>query len=110
MTPLDINIETGIAQCGGDKEFYADVLEASIEEDKRGELINAFNEENWELYTIVVHALKGTMRLFGALGAGNLAEKLQFAGEKSDIDYIKANNDEFINVMDESIEYIKSNI
>jgi len=110
IVPNEIDIESGITNCGGEKDFYAEVVESFEEEDKRGELLKAYADEDWELYTIVVHSLKGTLRLLGAMGAGKLAESLQFAGEKEDTAYIKENHDEFIAVMDESVEYIKANI
>lgn len=106
----DIDIQSGIMNCGGDKEFYAEVIESFYEEDKRGELLKAYAEEDWELYTIVVHSLKGTLRLFGANGAGQLAEDLQYAGEKKDVDFIKIHHDNFIKAMDESMDYIKANM
>lgn len=110
MTPIDIDIEAGIANCGGEQEFYAEVVESVEEEDKRGELLKAYADEDWEMYTIVVHSLKGTLRLLGAMGAGKLAENLQFAGEKVDVDYINTHHDAFIKAMDESMSYIKANI
>lgn len=110
FNPAEIDIESGIANCGGEKDFYAEVIESFYEEDKRGELLQAYEAEDWENYAIVVHSLKGTMRLFGANGAGELAEALQMASEKADASFIKDHHDDFIKNMDASMDYIKANI
>lgn len=107
---LRIDIETGIMNCGGSKDFYIEVIEAYEEEGKVEELIKAYEDKNWELYTIDAHSLKGTMRLLGAEGAGELGEKMQFAGEAGDIDTITANHEAFLQIIDESIKYIKSQV
>jgi len=105
-----VNVEAGITNCGGSKEFYAEVIDAFEEEGKKEELIKAYNEKDWELYTINAHSLKGTMRLLGAETAGDMGEKLQFAGEKKDIDTINSFHEEFIDLINASIEKIKSEV
>lgn len=102
-----IDIETGIMNCGGEEEFYIEIVDTFIEEDKRGELIEAFSNEDWKLYEIDVHSLKGTLYLLGAMNAGKLAEDLQYAAEKPDAEFVKANHAEFIEKMDLALDLIK---
>ena len=106
----NVSVETGIMNCGGSEEFYIEVIDAFIEEGKKEELIKAFEEQDWELYTIDAHSLKGTMRLLGATDAGEMGEKLQFAGEARDIDTIMKCHAEFIEMIDLSIAKIKAEV
>lgn len=110
ITPNDVDIETGIMNCGGEKDFFIEVVDSYYEEDLRSELIKFYDAQDLENYTITVHSLKGTMRLFGANKAADLAEELQYAGEKSDADFIKSHHADFIDAMDQSMNYIKENI
>ena len=90
-----IDIETGIMNCGGEEDFYKEVIGAFLEEDKRGDLINSYNSEDWNMYAISVHSLKGTLRLLGATKVGDVAETLQFASEKGEADTVKSLHDSF---------------
>ena len=69
------------------KLFYESV------EDKWEELNGFFESENWENYTIKVHALKSSANIIGAKNISKEAEKLEFAGKDNDIDYIRQNHD-----------------
>lgn len=103
----NIDIESGIANCGGEPEFYVEIIEAFEEEDKRGELLTAYANEDWKRYEIEVHSLKGTLYLLGAMSAGQLAEDLQYAAEKPDVDFVKARHEDFIEKLDLAISLIK---
>ncbi|MBQ7678655.1 MAG: DegV family EDD domain-containing protein, partial [Butyrivibrio sp.] len=56
---------------------------------KNAELEKAFTTEDWETYTIKIHALKSSARLVGALELGDHAERLEMAGKGEDISYIR---------------------
>ena len=60
---------------------------------KSAEIQGFYDAEDWENYTIKVHALKSSSRLVGALELGSAAEALEMAGKNSDIDYITAHHD-----------------
>ncbi|MBR4174563.1 MAG: response regulator [Lachnospiraceae bacterium] len=74
----------------------ADLYEKIVGEYYRGgrekyELIQkAFSNEDWEDYTIRVHALKSSSRQIGAMELGELAQEMEFAGKSGDIDAIRA--------------------
>ncbi|MBE5924657.1 MAG: response regulator [Lachnospiraceae bacterium] len=59
-------------------------------EDKYNGIEAAFTNEDWETYTINVHALKSSSRQIGAMELGSLAEALEKAGKAGDTDTIKA--------------------
>jgi CheY-like chemotaxis protein len=54
------------------------------------EIEDFYNKEDWENFTIKVHALKSTSRLIGEDEIGDLAEKLEKAGDDGDLDFIHA--------------------
>ncbi|MCR5357411.1 MAG: DegV family EDD domain-containing protein, partial [Lachnospiraceae bacterium] len=59
---------------------------------RSGEIGGFYDSEDWENYTIKVHALKSSSRLIGALKLGDAAEALEAAGKGSDIEYIRQNH------------------
>ena len=62
-------------------------------DDKEKELRSFFDNEDWDNYTIKIHALKSSSRLIGALTLGDDAEALEMAGKGGDIDYIRENHE-----------------
>ncbi len=70
------------------KEYYKNI------EVNHKQLEEAFESEDWEDYTIKVHALKSSSRQIGATDLAEKAAALEAAGKASDIEFIKNNNDE----------------
>jgi len=66
------------------------------EEEALQEIQDYYDHEDWENYTIKVHALKSSSRLVGALDVGNQAEALEMAGKKTDIDFITGHHDQLM--------------
>ena len=62
-----------------------------------GEIEQCYNTENWQDYTVKVHALKSSSRQIGAMELADMAAKLEAAGHESDIEYIKNNTEEMLN-------------
>lgn len=58
---------------------------------KAEEIRECFNTEDWEGYTIKVHALKSSARVIGAKGLSELARSLEEAGNNKDIVTINKN-------------------
>ncbi|MBO4799040.1 MAG: Hpt domain-containing protein, partial [Lachnospiraceae bacterium] len=71
-------------------------------------ILDFYEGEDWNNYTIKVHALKSSSRLIGAMDLGKEAESLEMAGKASDIDYIKANNDRVMDMYDSVVDIISS--
>ncbi|MCR4850034.1 MAG: DegV family EDD domain-containing protein [Lachnospiraceae bacterium] len=64
---------------------------------KSGEIQSFYDSEDWENYTIKVHALKSSSRLVGALQLGEAAAALENAGKDGDIDFIKNHHEDMMN-------------
>ena len=90
----DLDAEAAIKNSGSE-EIFKSVLKLFYDsaDQKESEIRGFYDSEDWENYTIKVHALKSSSRLIGAMELGKEAESLEMAGKGSDIDYIKANND-----------------
>lgn len=67
--------------------FYESIDENSAEIDEK------YHEEDWEYYTILVHALKSSARIVGAADLGEEAFAMEMAGKNEDVDYIRANHE-----------------
>lgn len=88
----EIDIQSGIAYCDGSEEFYIELLKDYSSSERIEELEKFYNAECWTDYKISVHSLKSVSRTLGFNELGNMAEKLQFAAEKFDIEYIDNNH------------------
>ncbi len=86
-----ISLEDGITYCGTEPIFikFLTTFRRTLE-DKANEIENAYKTGDIEFYTIKVHALKSTSRMFGDMTLSNLALKLEEAGKVGDIDTINA--------------------
>ncbi|MCR4789410.1 MAG: response regulator [Lachnospiraceae bacterium] len=73
------------------KVFYESMGE------KSEELTGFYSEEDYENYTIKVHALKSSARIIGATRFGEDAQKLEDAGKAGDYGYIREHHDGFMN-------------
>jgi DegV family protein with EDD domain len=83
----------------GSKDAFLSVLKIYYDsyDAKSGEIKSYYENEDWENYTIKVHALKSSSRLIGCLELGNNAEALEMAGKNNDIDFIRTNHDNLMN-------------
>ena len=70
------------------KEYYRNITS------NHKQLEQAYANEDWEDYTIKVHALKSSSRQIGAMDLAGKAEALENAGKAGDIDFIRKNNRE----------------
>ncbi|WP_081795588.1 DegV family protein [Butyrivibrio sp. MC2021] len=101
-----IDVEEGLKNSGSQDSFktvlkiFYDSISA-----KQAELQRYFETEDWENYTIKVHALKSSAKLVGAMDLSIDARLLEFAGKEGDISYIRSNHDR---VMEEYGEYLTS--
>ena len=61
---------------------------------KYDSIMSAYENEQWDDYTIKIHALKSSSRQIGAMELGDMAEALEKAGKAGDIARIKADTGE----------------
>ena len=84
----------------GSKEAYLKFLRTfhATLEDKAKEIEDSYHRGDMELCTIKVHALKSSARIIGARELSSLAEKLEEAGEKRDLNFFDANIDDLLSM------------
>ena len=78
----------------GSKDLMMTVFRLFYEsvEQKADEIQKLYDTEDWETYTIKVHALKSSARLIGGEKLADAAMKLEMAGKDKDITYIRENH------------------
>ena len=89
----------------GSEETFKSVLKIFYDSaDQRiSEISDFYGSEDWENYTIKVHALKSSARMIGADALSDEAMKLEDAGKAGNIDYIKEKNDGVIAALREFV-------
>ena len=96
---LDTLLDTtvGLSYCCNDEEFYQEMLTTYLKNQKYDEIMKCYQEEDWENYRILVHALKSTSLSIGAEGLSEQAKALEMAAKETDISYIKENHEKVLN-------------
>ncbi len=93
----DLDFHTGIRNCGS-ASGYRSVLQIYYSglHGKAEEIERLYREEDWENYTIQVHALKSSSRVIGAAQLGEEAWELEQAGNARDLDTIRAKTEDLL--------------
>ena len=86
-----IDYKKGLAYSGGDEETYLEVLEVYYASGKKykEELKNCFVNQDWETYTVKIHALKSSSLSVGAENLSNQAKEMELAGKAGKYDIIR---------------------
>ncbi len=89
-----INVGLGLEYCGGDDDFYREMLQMfhDQKEEKTAELNSLYEAANWTDYGIKAHALKSTAMTIGAEALSGKAKELEMAGKKADEAFIRENH------------------
>lgn len=68
---------------------------------------NSYDNKDYEDYAIIVHSLKSNSRMIGDNELGDLAEKLQYAGQDKDVDLIEAETENLLAKYKQLVELIE---
>jgi signal transduction histidine kinase/CheY-like chemotaxis protein/HPt (histidine-containing phosphotransfer) domain-containing protein len=98
LTQAGVNTETGLRYCGGDENFYREMLRMFYAQsgEKQAEIISLYESANWADYAVKVHALKSTSLTIGAEALSARAKELEMAGKRGDEAYIQAHHPELL--------------
>ena len=93
----ELKIEEGMENSGSVSSYFT-LLKLFYDSamEKLAETQGLFEAEDWENYTIKVHALKSSLRIIGAMSLGEEAQALENAGKAGDLDYIRENREPLI--------------
>ncbi|MCI8669310.1 MAG: response regulator [Lachnospiraceae bacterium] len=89
-----LDTETGMSYCCEDEDFYREMLSAYLSTEKRQDIIDFYEKEDWDNYRILVHALKSASLSIGAKGLSEKARQLEMAAKEEDMDFIREHHGE----------------
>ena len=94
LTQAGINVTLGLEYCGGDEEFYQEMLQmfCELSAEKQAEIVSLYESAGWADYAVKVHALKSTSLTIGAEALSAQAKELELAGKRGDADYIRTHH------------------
>ena len=97
LTIPGLNVKEAVHLIGS-VTVYKDVLSKYYKniEKKKQVISDAYEQGDWDRYTTEVHALKSSSRQIGAVQLGDLAEKLEKAGNAKDILFISENTSKLL--------------
>ena len=92
-----ISMKAGIEN-SGDESCFLSMLGVfyNYADNNVQELNEFYNNEDFENYTIKIHALKSSSRIIGAIGLAEDAQNLENAGKAKEYDKIRAGHDAYI--------------
>ncbi len=73
----ELDFEKGVANCGGDEEFYVEIFNDFINLPIKEELIKYLANDDFKNYCIAVHGFKNNAYSVGAQALGNLAYEME---------------------------------
>lgn len=100
----ELDVQTGLAYCMNEEEFYVEMLKAYLKEDKVSKIKQFYAEKDWNNYRTIVHALKSTSLTIGAVHLSEEAKALEMAAKEGDADYIQSHHkdvlEEYMGLLD----------
>jgi len=92
---LDTLLDTavGLSYCCNEEGFYQEMLMTYLKNQKMDEIAKYYQEEDWDHYRILVHALKSTSLSIGAVNLSEKAKALETAAKELDLSFIKENHE-----------------
>ena len=104
-----VNVSAGVEHAGGSLKAYHEILKTYVTdcERRRRETAESYENEDFKLFTIYVHALKSASANIGAEDFARGAAKLEMAGKNDDIAFIRENYAQFLNNLSEVITSVK---
>lgn len=104
-----LDIVTAIESAEGDVECFKFLLESfrDTSDKNKADIQGSFDGQDFNNYTIFVHALKSTSKMIGAERLSEQARLLEMAGKKGDIHYIVENHQKVMELYEEALEEIR---
>ena len=94
LKPYRIETDAGMKYCLNDFEFYKSLLiQFATEYNEKNPVIGRYYESaDWKNYEILVHALKSTAKMIGAVSLSDQAKQLELAAKEKKEEFIKENH------------------
>lgn len=105
-----LNTQVGMGYCMNDEDFFLEIIETYMDEDKTELLEKEYANESWKDYQIHVHALKSTSLNIGAEKLSEHAKSLELAAKEGDYPYIREHHDEVMTEYGELLAELRRSI
>jgi len=106
-----LDMDKGIAHFGFSEEAYYKVLLSYVKNTRPLlDIIKGVDEENLEKYGVTIHGIKGSSRGIYAIRAGNEAEALENAVTANNYEFVKANNNKFLVLIEQLLSDIEDTL
>ena len=94
LKAYSVDTDAGMKYCMNDLDFYESLLvQFAIEADEKSPLMERYYESSdWHNYEILVHALKSTSKMLGAIELSEMAKALEMAAKENRDDFITENH------------------
>ena len=104
-----VNTSKGLANCGGDDEFYRMILLEYLigAEEKKEDLRKFLDAGDYKNYGILIHSLKSSSAMIGAEAPYELALKLESAAKNDERDFVLSNHDLFLKEYDAVLDLLR---
>ena len=88
FVPMEIHEEAIQQNMGGQRDLFKELLEycLELEQERKAEIQESFDKQDWQEYTIRVHALKGGMRSLGIEELAVAAQAQEYACKEGRIE------------------------
>ena len=106
---VQINEKIGLEFCGGNRDFYLEMIREFAQDNQLDKLETYFTEKDWKQYRITVHALKGTSLTFGFENFSQEAKDMEMAVKSEDYTYVESNHERMITHYKQVISFIREN-
>ena len=91
-----LNVAEGMLLSSNNEEFYREILETYLEDERYELLVEFFEKEDWNQYRIQVHGLKSITYSIGAGKVADQAKALEQAVREENISYVREHHEEFL--------------
>ena len=104
--------EIGLLFCRNDEELYLTLLREFLQsaDEKTEKLEGYFADGDWKNYSILMHAVKSTARTIGAEELSGMAEALERAGDRKDVEAIRGSHNEMMAQYHNLIDHLSAHI
>lgn len=102
-----LETEEGLRYCGGDPEFFEELVRVFTEDTDPQKIQELFDTKDWTNYRIAVHSLKNTSKLIGAVKLSEKAKRMEFAARDGDEETLCANQTDLMESLAELMRQLR---
>lgn len=109
FVPMEIDEEKALENMGGQRDLFKELLEycLKLKEQRKKEITDSFDNEDWDEYIIRVHALKGGMRSLGVEEIAMVAQNQEYACKEKRMEDVLANHANLLEEFDRANKSIE---